>query len=1074
MPILEINDIQVDFPFEPYESQKRYMSKVISALRGGSNALLESPTGTGKTLCLLCAALAWRATYIAALQARAHNALSSSLSGISGVPQAEESEGVSALDAFIALVKPKDGQNNSDSNAGGSAIGGLRAPRIIYTSRTHSQLTQAVQELQRTTYRPSMVQLASRDQYCIHSISKTYSGQQLNAACRSLVNPSKRGCSFHHPVASVRPTENKLKELIATFNDTDTILDIEEFREYGAHHKACPWFLSRALAHDESNDVMFIPYNYLLDRGIRKSLDIDWNNDILIIDEAHNLENVCSSAMSFDLSPSLRGQIMKNLDACIAKGLNPMGLSIPALENLKTQEGGIDAVLGTENKDMLELRILRLVLKKLEDFIDDTQFDTADARNNNNYRVFQPKVLRDLFIQVDGPTEETYQLFLELLDRAMGKGDPKDRKNAVDVSKPAENNSPFQELQSAIRILFETIKEGDEDSFRLVIHHQGGADNDTDDANSRKKQRRTLSYWCFDSSIAMKDLQKLGLRCMLLTSGTLSPLSTFAGELNVSFPIRLENPHVITKQQVMSTIVCESPGPNAVRLSSAYRKRGTEVNMALGRTILHVCSVIPDGILVFFPSYSTMKSCIESFKKTGTNTPSLWEQLVRRKALVQEERNNDAAMEKHRANVDARIGSILFAVCRGKISEGIDFSDEYGRCVIITGLPYPSLYEPKVRLKRELCDKKQRRLGTGIGTSGNDWYGIQAIRAVNQAIGRAVRHRYDYGAVLLCDERFRDEKVRNILSSWIKPCISVAETFHGMSDEIERFFVGARNAVGEGKTKKDLIENNNNNNDRKRRNDDKGDGRFFLASNAPDTGHTQAVLSGEDDLLEKVGELSQLSLESVRRKRPRSQLIDDEEGKTLTIAEQFLASRKNEQARPPVRSMSRPPRVAANNNDEDNLNGNSNRNRNMDGGGTSKEGGIAADKRPAAVRVKKKRKQGADARDELSRRARALFGKNKADFKEFIRLFREIVAAGKRAAENAGPISSAQETRAAERRGVELATEIVAFTRGKTGDGDGNGNGDRKRAEDDLLRQVRTHVPVRFRAAFDMALRDKR
>jgi len=54
-----LNGCDVYFPFKPYDCQKEYMKKVIESCSKGDNALLESPTGTGKTLSLLCSALAW-------------------------------------------------------------------------------------------------------------------------------------------------------------------------------------------------------------------------------------------------------------------------------------------------------------------------------------------------------------------------------------------------------------------------------------------------------------------------------------------------------------------------------------------------------------------------------------------------------------------------------------------------------------------------------------------------------------------------------------------------------------------------------------------------------------------------------------------------------------------------------------------------------------------------------------------------------------------------------------------------------------------------------------------------------
>jgi regulator of telomere elongation helicase 1 len=47
--IIEIEGLEVKFPFEPYPLQKDYMAKVIEALNSKQNAVLESPTGEGKS-----------------------------------------------------------------------------------------------------------------------------------------------------------------------------------------------------------------------------------------------------------------------------------------------------------------------------------------------------------------------------------------------------------------------------------------------------------------------------------------------------------------------------------------------------------------------------------------------------------------------------------------------------------------------------------------------------------------------------------------------------------------------------------------------------------------------------------------------------------------------------------------------------------------------------------------------------------------------------------------------------------------------------------------------------------------
>ena len=51
--------MDLEFPFPPYDCQVHLASKAAECFSQGQDGLLESPTGTGKTLALLSAAIAW-------------------------------------------------------------------------------------------------------------------------------------------------------------------------------------------------------------------------------------------------------------------------------------------------------------------------------------------------------------------------------------------------------------------------------------------------------------------------------------------------------------------------------------------------------------------------------------------------------------------------------------------------------------------------------------------------------------------------------------------------------------------------------------------------------------------------------------------------------------------------------------------------------------------------------------------------------------------------------------------------------------------------------------------------------
>ena len=77
---------------------------------------------------------------------------------------------------------------------------------------------------------------------------------------------------------------------------------------------------------------------------------------------------------------------------------------------------------------------------------------------------------------------------------------------------------------------------------------------------------------------------------------------------------------------------------------------------------------------------------------------------------------------------------------------------------------------------------------TKTSYSGREWYEQEALRAVNQAIGRAIRHRFDYGFVVLADSRFASYRNREQLPKWLKSSVFVYDEESKLLSELSNFY----------------------------------------------------------------------------------------------------------------------------------------------------------------------------------------------------------------------------------------------------------------------------------------------
>jgi DNA excision repair protein ERCC-2 len=160
--------------------------------------------------------------------------------------------------------------------------------------------------------------------------------------------------------------------------------------------------------------------------------------------------------------------------------------------------------------------------------------------------------------------------------------------------------------------------------------------------------------------------------------------------------------------------------------------------------------------IVYFPSYEIMWKIVEL---VSIGLPYLMEARRTRLGDVQGFlRSNDKC--------------VVYAVARGKISEGVDLTHEETSllsAVFIVGLPYPK----RTLLQDAFRSYLREKLGSKAGEYVND---VPCANTLAQCAGRLIRSERDRGIIAILDKRTTGSFSRRLPDEWRRdmvPCDSL-------------------------------------------------------------------------------------------------------------------------------------------------------------------------------------------------------------------------------------------------------------------------------------------------------------
>lgn len=221
-------------------------------------------------------------------------------------------------------------------------------------------------------------------------------------------------------------------------------------------------------------------------------------------------------------------------------------------------------------------------------------------------------------------------------------------------------------------------------------------------------------------------------------------------------------------------------------------------------------------MVAFFPSYDYLAFVLDIWKKPipidKGQSKSTFGLIEQKKKILYEPRKTESSnmnmnidtenlLQEYKITVESNNGkgALLLSVVGGKLSEGINFSDRLGRGILIIGLPFPNIrsaiWQSKIEYVEEKALKQSSTTGGGESKAkeeGRNFYENACMRAVNQSIGRAIRHQNDYAAIIMIDKRYESSRIQGKLPTWIRQSFGsiMTSSSKDISEGLFRFFAG--------------------------------------------------------------------------------------------------------------------------------------------------------------------------------------------------------------------------------------------------------------------------------------------